>query len=95
MIELELELVAEGRLAEFRQLNDDRDAVMAELLETPPAWAMPTLRRAELIHQRLAIELERQREAIVRAVSEIERARRAAHGYQQAGHRRPRFSSSA
>jgi hypothetical protein len=95
MIERELELVAAGRIEDFEQLNDQRGALMDELLQAPPDRAMPVLERAEHMHARLAIELERTREVLLRAVSEVERAQRAAQGYKPPSNRKPRFSSSA
>jgi hypothetical protein len=95
MIERELELASAGRLAELSRANDERGELMAKLLDTPPSHAMPALARAELMHTCLTIELERRREALLIAISELERARRAARGYTPACDRRPRFSSSA
>jgi hypothetical protein len=95
MIEHELELATEGRFAELMKANDEREALMRSLLETPPPSATAALRRAELMHTRLTMELQRRREALLLAMSELERARRAAKGYKPVTNRRPRFSSSA
>jgi hypothetical protein len=95
MIEHELELATEGRFDELRYANDLRNQLMAGLPETPPAAAAPALVRAELMNARLTIELQRRREALLIAISELEHARRAAQGYSPPVRRRPRFSSSA
>jgi hypothetical protein len=95
MIEHELELAGEGRIAELRHANDERLALIAKLPDTPPGCAASVIERAELMHARLAIELERRREALLLEISELERARRAARGYTPHNFRKPRFSSSA
>jgi hypothetical protein len=95
MIEHELELATAGRLAELRQANEARAVLMARLPSIPPPGAAVALQRAELMHTRLEIELERRRETLLSAISELEQARRAARGYMPPRELRPRFSSSA
>jgi hypothetical protein len=95
MIERELELAGAGRFEELERVNAERTTLMATLPDVPPACARPALERAALMHKRFAIDLLRGRESMLVAVSELERARRAARGYTPAGHRRPRFSASA
>jgi hypothetical protein len=95
MIEHELELATQGRFADLERANDERGVLMASLPDTHPACATAWLQRAELMHTRLTMELQRRREALLLAISELERARRAAHGYKPAYQRKPRFSSSA
>jgi hypothetical protein len=95
MIEHELELAGAGSFAELGQVNDEREALMAELLDHPPAAAIPALRRAELMNKRLEIELLRGREALLHEAAELARARRAARGYRPPLGRGQRFSASA
>ena len=94
MIEHELELATEGRIAELAVANEARAQLMAQLPDIPPPAAAPALVRAELMNARLTIELQRRREALLRAISELEHVRRATRGYAPVCERRPRFSSS-
>jgi len=95
MIEHELELAGEGRFADLGRANDERTALMTALPDPSPAWALPLLQRADMLHRSLTMELQRRRDAILLEVAAVERAQRAAHGYKPVSFRRPRFSSSA
>jgi hypothetical protein len=94
MIERELELAGQGRFDDLAELAASREAFRASLPATPPASARAALERANLMQQRLEIELLRGREAVLLELAEIERGRRMARGY---GPRpqAPRVSASA
>jgi hypothetical protein len=94
LIERELQLAGEGRFDELTHAAEARAAHAASLPATPPAAAREALERAVLMQQRLTIEVLRGREAMVGALREIERAKRAANGYAPP-RRRERLSASA
>jgi hypothetical protein len=94
LIERELQLAGEGRFDELAQVAAVRVAHAATLPATPPATARDALERAVLMQKRLEIEALRGRETLVGALREIERAKRAAHGYAPR-RRRERLSTSA
>ena len=94
LIERELQLAGEGRFDELARASEARVAHAASLPTTPPAAARDALERAVLMQKRLTIEVLRGREAMVGALGEIERAKRAANGYAPP-RRRERLSTSA
>lgn len=81
LTERALELVGDGRLEEAAELAGARAALIAGLPARPPESAGPALERAALLERRLNIELLRAREALLRELTEVERARRMAAGY--------------
>jgi hypothetical protein len=93
--ELELELAGRGELAGLTAMGARWDELIAGLPATPPAAAAELLERAQLIHERTRVELERLREALLSELSTATRARRTTEGY--AGHlrRRPRLDRTA
>jgi hypothetical protein len=95
LIERELELVGQGRFAELASVAAARAALIGSLPPTPPPAARQALRRAQLMHKRLEIELLRGREAILLALARTRLARRTAQGYAPASRRPPRISASA
>lgn len=94
MISAELQLAGEGRFEELAEANAAREALIADLPATPPAAARGTLERTWLMQERLNIELARGREALLMALSELQRAKRTARGYAPPP-RGPRISASA
>lgn len=94
MVLHELQLAGEGRFQELVQANDARQALIASVPATPPAAAREPLQLTALMQERLNIELARAREALLNALSELQRAKRTAHGYAPPP-RGPRISTSA
>jgi hypothetical protein len=98
LAERELAIVsafAPHRLDELLGVIEERDALVATLPERPPALARPALARAFALQQRTSATLARLRGELGRALGELERARRAAHGYRmQVAQRRPRLDRS-
>jgi hypothetical protein len=81
MVSHELQLAGEGRFPELLEANDARQALIASLPATPPAAAREPLQLTALMQERLNIELSRAKEALLTALSELQRAKRTAHGY--------------
>jgi hypothetical protein len=81
MAQRERALIGDRRLEELDQLAAERATLIASLPAKPPAWAMPALEQAALIHRRVTIEMTRLREAILLELAGVERARRMASGY--------------
>jgi hypothetical protein len=81
LIEHELQLAGEGRFAELAESAEVRAELIKTLPVTPPACARDALERATALQQRLRIEVLRGREAVLAALSDVERAKRAARGY--------------
>jgi hypothetical protein len=94
LISRELQLAGEGRFDELAEANKERAALIGTMPPAPPASAADTLRRAALMQERLNIELERGKEALLLAMRELQRAKRTARGYAPAP-RGPRISASA
>lgn len=95
LAELELELVADGRLEEVGELAAQRAELIGRLPATPPSWAAPALERAAIMQRRVMIELTRRREAVLLELETVERARRMANGYAPARRSGVRVQASA
>jgi hypothetical protein len=95
IVERELELIGEGRFDEFQALSAERAALVATLPASPPACARPALERAALLQRRVAIEIMRQREAMVLELAKLEQVRRTAEGYAPPRPRSSNFYASA
>ena len=94
LIEHELQLAGEGRFDELAEAGAVRAAMAGTLPETPPASAREPLERANLLQERLTIEVLRGREAVLAALVDVERAKRTARGYAPP-RRREQISASA
>jgi hypothetical protein len=81
LIEHELELAGAGRFEELAEATIARIQLAGTLPHTPPASAREPLERADILQQRLKIEVLRGREAVLAALADVERAKRAARGY--------------
>jgi hypothetical protein len=93
--ELELELIGQGRLDERAQLAAERATLIASLPAEPPADAAQALKRAAIMQKRLTVEIVRRRTGVLLELAQLERVRRAAHGYAAGGRRRSRVQASA
>jgi hypothetical protein len=93
--ELELELAGRGELESLTALSDRWGELIAGLPAQPPTAAAELLQRAQLLHERTAIELERLRELLLAEIGTTKRARRTADGYAGQLRRRPRLDRSA
>jgi hypothetical protein len=80
-IEHELQLAGEGRFEELEQAVATRALHVDTLPATPPASARTALELASLLQQRLTIEVLRGREALLLALTDVERGKRVARGY--------------
>ncbi len=92
LAERELALVSAfelSRLGELVALAEERTALVESLPERPPADAKLALARAAALQQRTTATLVRLRGELGRTLGELDRSRRAAHGY-GAGIRTPR-----
>lgn len=81
MIDRELELAREARFDELAQATATRAEFVKTLPGVPPEAAREPLRRALELQNQLMSETLQAREALMGAVSEVERAGRAARGY--------------
>lgn len=81
MIEHELELAGEGRVAELQEAVRLRGRYLPSLPSPAPAAAVPLLLRARALHARLLIETERLRDGIDESRASLRRARRVARTY--------------
>src|SRR5262249_32981447 len=88
LIEHELELAGAGRFSELAEATIARIELVKTLPHTPPSCARESLERASVLQQRLKIEVLRGRGAVLAALADVERAKRAARGYAP-----PRFRS--
>lgn len=93
MIERELELAGQGRLAELQQAVERTGAFMARLPSPAPESAQPLALRAEALRGRVTIETQRVGEGIARSRTTLRRARRIARRY--SAPRTGRISTSA
>ncbi len=93
--ELELELVGRGEVEGLLALGQRWEELTSDLPASPPADAVPLLRRARLINERAHIELVRLRESLLAEIGTSTRARRAADGYAGQLARRPRLDRRA
>jgi hypothetical protein len=93
--ELELELAGRGELDSLAALGARWDELIAGMPAQPPAAAAELLQRAQLIHERTRIELNRAREALLDELATTRRGRRTANGYAGQLARRPRLDRSA
>ena len=82
------------RIDELLSVIEERDALVATLPARPPAFARPALARAFALQERTSATLVRLRGELGRSLGELERARRAAHGYGMQIARRPRLDRS-
>lgn len=87
LAERELELVAGDELPTDEQLDElaalqlGREALVAELPPNAPAAAAPALARAAALQERVTTELTARTAQARRALADVERGRRTAHGY--------------
>jgi len=81
LIEQELQLVGERRLAELPAVQQARVALQDSLPATPPATARDVLVRCSQLSKRVEIELLRVREVLLLEVSQLRQAERTARGY--------------
>jgi hypothetical protein len=95
LLERQLALVAERDFAAVDELMRERRQLAARLPERPPASAWETLRRCELLQQRLTIELARVRDSILLELRAVRHAQRTAAGYRPPRQRIPTISASA
>jgi hypothetical protein len=79
------------RMDELVALIQERTALVETLPARPPAFARPALARAAALQQRTTAMLIRVRSELGRSLGELDRARRAAHGYGMGLSRRPRL----
>ncbi len=93
--ELELELVGRGEVEGLLALGQRWEELTSDLPASPPADAVPLLRRARLINERARIELVRLRESLLAEIGTSARARRAADGYAGQLPRRSRLDHRA
>jgi hypothetical protein len=82
------------RIEELLAVIEERDALVATLPERPPAVARLPLARAAALQQRTTATLTRLRGELGRALGELDRTRRAAHGYGMQVPRRARLDRS-
>jgi hypothetical protein len=94
MLSNELQLAGEGRFDELVKANAARQILISSLPATPPAAAREPLQLVALMQERLNIEVQRGREAMLMALTELQRAQRAARGYAPPS-RGPRVSTTA
>jgi hypothetical protein len=97
LAERELALVSAfelRRLGELVALAQERTALVATLPARPPAVARPALARAGALQQRTTAALTRLCSELGRTLGEVDRARRAAHGYGMGLPARPRLDRS-
>jgi hypothetical protein len=95
LIEQELQYAGDGRLDELAAVRAARASLIESLPATPPATARATLERANLMHQRLRVELLHCREQLLLELGQLEQAQRTARGYAPALARAPRISADA
>lgn len=81
LLERELELAGRGEWSELDRLHEARERFVATFPPLPPAAARPALERCWVLHRRITVELLRGREVLLRELSELQRAQRAARGY--------------
>ena len=93
MIERELELAGQGRLAELREAVARRGELLGALPDPPPAAAQPALERARALHHRVLIEAQRLQESIELSRAALRRSRTVARTYLRP--RGSRYSTSA
>ena len=93
MIEHELELAGQGRVAELRAAVAKTGAFMATLPSPAPESARTLVYRAQALRGRVTIETQRLRESIELSQASLRRARRLSRKY--APRRRSRYSTSA
>jgi hypothetical protein len=94
-LELELELIGDGRLDELEDLHAARAALIESLPAIPPAWARPSLQRAALMNKRVEIEILRRREALLLDIANAELVGRTARGYAPVVPRLPHVQATA
>jgi len=81
LAERELEHAGAGEYGALPDIAAQRESIIAGLPATPPAEARETLVLTALMHERVAIELQRGREQTVLALRRVTLGLRAAHGY--------------
>lgn len=81
MIELELALVSARDFPGLARLAERRDALIAELPDTPPPVARVTLERCARLQRRVTDELERVRGSLLAELEQVSRGHRTARGY--------------
>jgi hypothetical protein len=81
LIEIELELAAEGRIDEFREALERTGAFMATLPKPAPASARPLVLHAEAMRGRVTIEAERMRDKLSSSRKAVRQGRRIARRY--------------
>ncbi len=93
MIERELELADQGRLAELSASVRARGEYLRSLATPAPASARRALERANALHSRVIIETLRAKESLERSRGSLRRGRQVARTYSPAPRRR--YSTSA
>lgn len=93
LIEQELELVSEGRLAELHEAIARTGAHLSTLAQPVPESAEPLVLRAEAMRGRVMIETERLRQGLAQSRASLRRSRRVTRKY--APPRARRYSTTA
>ena len=84
LVERELELAGQGRIAELHAAVQHTGAYMATLPNPAPTAAQPLLLRTSALRGRLTIEVRRLRDSLADSRATMRRARRMAQHYRAA-----------
>ncbi|MGH2863510.1 MAG: hypothetical protein ACRDLT_18695 [Solirubrobacteraceae bacterium] len=93
MVERELELAGQARLAELQEAVEQTGAFLSTLPSPAPASAQPLALRAQALRGRVTIETQRLKESIARSRTTLRRSRKIARRY--GAPRSARISTSA